>query len=114
MVKQEQLNEILNDQDEMDLTVEQQRSMLQDRPNSNYSLLGGSTAHRKNMSMERVGTANAANRQTYGNRGGSRGAKRGNNLQKVYGNIVDLIGFEEQHIADMGQQRGRSPGLGQA
>lgn len=47
------------------------------------------------MSMERAGTSNAINRQTYGNRSGSRVTKRESNLQKVYGNIVDLVGFEE-------------------
>ena len=112
MVKQEQLNEIMNDNDMMDLSVvEQQRSMLQERPgsNSNYSLLNASAAHRKS---ERPGTTQGSRQGGYGNRSKLKGQKRGNNLQKVYGNIVDLVGLEEQHITEFGQPRGRtSPAL---
>ena len=34
------------------------------------------------------------------------GNARGSNLQKVYGNIVDLVGFEEQHLTDQLNPRG--------
>jgi len=64
--------------------------MLLDRPgsNSNQSFLQGSLANQKNTSMDRAATGRMA-------RSKSKQQDRGKDLQRVYGNIIDIIGFKD-------------------
>lgn len=96
--------EFLLDQTDLNLQIEQAKSMLLDRPGavSDHSLLNSTSFARKNASMERPSTSvNPVTRPK------SKQNLRGSNLQRVYGNIVDLVGLEEQHQLEY--SRGKSP-----
>ena len=98
--------------------------MLQERPSSNIGSNSGhgqlqglrqfpqahAGSHRNLTGLSKPSTAPGGIRVGRSNGPGGRILNRGhssglnhnkNNLQKVYGNIVDLVGFEEQHLVDL-------------
>jgi len=70
--------------------------MMQDRPNANTSFQRIKSAAPLNVSNQ-----DSFNDRDIENSLRYKGSDGRNELQKVYGNIVDLTNLEEQHLTDL-------------
>jgi len=103
MMRQQQLRELTQEgniaslnEDFAKIEHERRSFMMQDRPNVNSSFQRIKSAVPLNASgQESFNDRDIENSLRY------RGSDGRNELQKVYGNIVDLTNLEEQHLTDL-------------